>query len=366
MGAGRQKAPWTRGICLSLCWQEVNCTVGATTLDEYRKHIERTPLWKGDSTCFNKRAHRGRHNFHIEGLKERYEIFHGVQIQDQALIAAATSHRYITDRFLPDKAIDLVDEARAMIRTEIDSYPSEMDEISRKIMQLEIEEMALNKETDSLSKERLNKIRSSCRIQESFQQMKARWEKEKQDINKVQDIKKQLDKINAEIEIAQRNLITKNRQASLRKLPLQKQLEEAQQQSGKEQSSLLRDKVTEEEIAKIVSRWTGIPVTKLMEGEREKILKLDAVLHKRVVGQNEAVTKVAEAIIRSRAGIADPNRPIGSFMFLGPHGQNRIAKALAEALFDDEHNLTRIDMSEYMERFFHFKAYRRSSRICGL
>ena len=359
VGAGRAEGAMDAGNLLKpmLARGELHC-IGATTLDEYRKHIEKDAALERrfQPVLINEPTVEDTISI-LRGLKERYEIFHGVQIQDQALIAAATlSHRYITDRFLPDKAIDLVDEACAMIRTEIDSMPSEMDEISRKIMQLEIEEMALNKETDSLSKERLNKIRKVlAEYRESFQQMKARWEKEKQDINKVQDIKKQLDKINAEIEIAQRNF-DYEKAAKLRygKLPeLQKQLEEAQQQSGKEQSSLLRDKVTEEEIAKIVSRWTGIPVTKLMEGEREKILKLDAVLHKRVVGQNEAVTKVAEAIIRSRAGIADPNRPIGSFMFLGPTGvgKTELAKALAEALFDDEHNLTRIDMSEYMERF---------------
>ncbi|HHT83647.1 MAG: ATP-dependent chaperone ClpB [Christensenellales bacterium] len=359
VGAGRAEGAMDAGNLLKpmLARGELHC-IGATTLDEYRKHIEKDAALERrfQPVLINEPTVEDTISI-LRGLKERYEIFHGVQIQDQALIAAATlSHRYITDRFLPDKAIDLVDEACAMIRTEIDSMPSEMDEISRKIMQLEIEEMALNKETDSLSKERLNKIRKVlAEYRESFQQMKARWEKEKQDINKVQDIKKQLDKINAEIEIAQRNF-DYEKAAKLRygKLPeLQKQLEEAQQQSGKEQSSLLRDKVTEEEIAKIVSRWTGIPVTKLMEGEREKILKLDAVLHKRVVGQNEAVTKVAEAIMRSRAGIADPNRPIGSFMFLGPTGvgKTELAKALAEALFDDEHNLTRIDMSEYMERF---------------
>lgn len=359
VGAGRAEGAMDAGNLLKpmLARGELHC-IGATTLDEYRKHIEKDAALERrfQPVLINEPTVEDTISI-LRGLKERYEIFHGVQIQDQALIAAATlSHRYITDRFLPDKAIDLVDEACAMIRTEIDSMPSEMDEISRKIMQLEIEEMALNKETDSLSKERLNKIRKVlAEYRESFQQMKARWEKEKQDINKVQDIKKQLDKINAEIEIAQRNF-DYEKAAKLRygKLPeLQKHLEEAQQQSGKEQSSLLRDKVTEEEIAKIVSRWTGIPVTKLMEGEREKILKLDAVLHKRVVGQNEAVTKVAEAIMRSRAGIADPNRPIGSFMFLGPTGvgKTELAKALAEALFDDEHNLTRIDMSEYMERF---------------
>jgi len=359
VGAGRAEGAMDAGNLLKpmLARGELHC-IGATTLDEYRKHIEKDAALERrfQPVLINEPTVEDTISI-LRGLKERYEIFHGVQIQDQALIAAATlSHRYITDRFLPDKAIDLVDEACAMIRTEIDSMPSEMDEISRKIMQLEIEEMALNKETDSLSKERLNKIRKVlAEYRESFQQMKARWEKEKQDINKVQDIKKQLDKINAEIEIAQRNF-DYEKAAKLRygKLPeLQKQLEEAQQQSGKEQSSLLRDKVTEEEIAKIVSRWTGIPVTKLMEGEREKILKLDAVLHKRVVGQNEAVTKVAEAIMRSRAGIADPNRPIGSFMFLGPTGvgKTELAKALAEALFDDEHNLTRVDMSEYMERF---------------
>ena len=290
-------------------------------------------------------------------MKERYEIFHGVSIHDQALIAAATlSNRYITDRFLPDKAIDLVDEACAMIRTEIDSMPQEMDEISRRIMQLEIEETALKKETDELSRNRLEDIQKELSdLREKFRAMKAQWENEKKSINEVSDIKAEIEKTNAEIEAAQRKadyeLAAKLRYS---KLPeLNAKLAQAQQNSERKHTTLLRDTVTEEEIAKVVSRWTGIPLSKLMEGEREKILHLDDVLHKRVIGQDEAVTKVSEAIMRSRAGIADPNRPIGSFMFLGPTGvgKTELAKALAECLFDDEHNLIRIDMSEYMEKF---------------
>lgn len=293
----------------------------------------------------------------LRGLKERYEVFHGVQIHDQALVAAATlSNRYITDRFLPDKAIDLVDEACATIRTEIDSMPAEMDDISRKIMQLEIEEMALKKETDTLSQQRLADIQKELAdLREKFNAMKAQWQKEKQSIHSVSDIKSEIEKVNAQIEAAQRNYdYAKAAELKYSRLPaLQKQLAEAQKNGDKKQNTLLRDTVTEEEIAKVVSRWTGIPLTKLMQGEREKILHLDDILHKRVVGQDEAVTKVTEAIIRSRAGIADPNRPIGSFLFLGPTGvgKTELAKALAESLFDDEHNLVRIDMTEYMEKF---------------
>ena len=294
----------------------------------------------------------------LRGLKDRYEIFHGVTITDRALIAAATlSHRYITDRFLPDKAIDLVDEACASLRTEIDSMPSELDDIRRHVMQLEIEEVALNKESDNLSKERLEKLRKElAEEREKFNSMKSRWDVEKAAIEDVKKLKAEIEKTNAEIEDAQRNYeYEKASRLRYSTLPeLQKKLEAATATAeSKDNASLLRDKVTEEEIAAIVARWTGIPVSKLMEGEREKILGLDAILHKRVIGQDEAVKSVSDAIIRSRAGIADPNRPIGSFLFLGPTGvgKTELAKALAEALFDDEHNIVRIDMTEYMEKF---------------
>ncbi|HHU43645.1 MAG: ATP-dependent chaperone ClpB [Bacillota bacterium] len=359
VGAGKAEGAMDAGNLLKpmLARGELHC-IGATTLDEYRKYIEKDaalerrfqPVLVTEPTLEDTISI-------LRGLKERYEIFHGVQIQDAALISAAMlSHRYITDRFLPDKAIDLVDEACALIRTEIDSMPSEMDEISRKIMQLEIEEMALKKESDTLSKERLKRLQKDLAdYRDQFNSMKSQWEMEKKGISRVQDIKIAIDRVNAEIENAQRNFDYETA-AKLRygKLPeLQKQLEETKNQTDKEKATLLRDKVTEEEIAKIVSRWTGIPVTKLMEGEKQKILRLGDTLHKRVVGQDEAVTKVTEAIIRSKAGIADRNRPIGSFMFLGPTGvgKTELAKALAEALFDDEHNMIRIDMSEYMEKF---------------
>ena len=336
---------------------ELHC-IGATTLDEYRKYIEKDAALERRFQPVTVDEPNVEDTVSIlRGLKERYEIFHGVSIHDQALIAAATlSNRYITDRFLPDKAIDLVDEACAMIRTEIDSMPQEMDEISRRIMQLEIEETALKKETDELSRNRLEDIQKELSdLREKFRAMKAQWENEKKSINEVSDIKAEIEKTNAEIEAAQRKadyeLAAKLRYS---KLPeLNAKLAQAQQNSERKHTTLLRDTVTEEEIAKVVSRWTGIPLSKLMEGEREKILHLDDVLHKRVIGQDEAVTKVSEAIMRSRAGIADPNRPIGSFMFLGPTGvgKTELAKALAECLFDDEHNLIRIDMSEYMEKF---------------
>ena len=336
---------------------ELHC-IGATTLDEYRKYIEKDAALERRFQPVTVDEPNVEDTVSIlRGLKERYEIFHGVSIHDQALIAAATlSNRYITDRFLPDKAIDLVDEACAMIRTEIDSMPQEMDEISRRIMQLEIEETALKKETDELSRNRLEDIQKELSdLREKFRAMKAQWENEKKSINEVSDIKAEIEKTNAEIEAAQRKadyeLAAKLRYS---KLPeLNAKLAQAQQNSESKHTTLLRDTVTEEEIAKVVSRWTGIPLSKLMEGEREKILHLDDVLHKRVIGQDEAVTKVSEAIMRSRAGIADPNRPIGSFMFLGPTGvgKTELAKALAECLFDDEHNLIRIDMSEYMEKF---------------
>lgn len=360
VGAGKSDGAMDAGNLLKplLARGELHC-IGATTLDEYRKYIEKDaalerrfqPVMVNEPTVEDTISI-------LRGLKERYELFHGVQIQDAALVAAATlSNRYISDRFLPDKAIDLIDEACAMIRTEIDSMPAEMDEASRKIMQLEIEEMALKKEKDTLSADRLAVIQKELsELREKFNAMKAQWENEKKGINSVQEVKQEIDKINSEIEIAQRNF-DYEKAAKLRygKLPeLEAKLEQLKQHPAKKQeNTLLRDKVTEEEISRIVSRWTGIPVSKLMEGEREKVLNLENILHKRVVGQNEAVTMISEAILRSRAGIADPNRPIGSFMFLGPTGvgKTELAKALAESLFDDEHNIVRIDMSEYMEKF---------------
>ena len=359
VGAGKSDGAMDAGNLLKpmLARGELHC-IGATTLDEYRKYIEKDaalerrfqPVMVDEPTVEDTISI-------LRGLKERYEVFHGVQIHDQALIAAATlSHRYISDRFLPDKAIDLVDEACATIRTEIDSMPTEMDDIARKIMQLEIEEMALKKETDSLSKERLNVIQKElAELRDKFNAMKAQWNNEKASIHVVSDTKAEIEKVNGEIEAAQR-IGDYERAAKLKysRLPeLQKKLEAAQKDGTNSKHTLLRDTVTEEEIARVVSRWTGIPLSKLMEGEREKILHLDDILHKRVIGQDEAVTKVTEAIIRSRAGIADPNRPIGSFLFLGPTGvgKTELAKALAESLFDDEHNLVRIDMTEYMEKF---------------
>ena len=358
VGAGKSDGAMDAGNLLKpmLARGELHC-IGATTLDEYRKYIEKDaalerrfqPVMVDEPTVEDTISI-------LRGLKERYEVYHGVQIHDGALIAAATlSHRYISDRFLPDKAIDLVDEACATIRTEIDSMPSEMDDIARRIMQLEIEEMALSKETDNLSKERLADIKKElAELNDKFNEMKAQWEREKESIHAVSDTKAEIEKVNGEIEAAQRvGDYALAAQLKYSRLPeLQKKLEEAGDASRKKHT-LLRDTVTEEEIARVVSRWTGIPLSKLMEGEREKILHLDDILHKRVVGQNEAVTKVTEAIIRSRAGIADPARPIGSFLFLGPTGvgKTELAKALAESLFDDEHNIVRIDMTEYMEKF---------------
>ena len=292
----------------------------------------------------------------LRGLKERYEVFHGVKIQDGALIAAATlSNRYISDRFLPDKAIDLVDEACAMIRTEMDSMPAELDEISRQIMQHEIEEAALKKETDELSKTRLATLQQELAdMRERFNEMKSKWDNEKNAIGRVQKLREDIEHMNGEIERA-KNAYDLNKAAQLQygELPRLQQELAALEAKEPETRTLLRDKVTEEEIARIVSRWTGVPVSKLMEGEREKLLRLDDVLHQRVVGQDEAVTAVSEAILRSRAGIADENRPIGSFLFLGPTGvgKTELAKTLAEALFDDERSLIRIDMTEYMEKF---------------
>lgn len=359
VGAGKTDGAMDAGNLLKplLARGELHC-IGATTLDEYRKYIEKDaalerrfqPVMVDEPSVEDTISI-------LRGLKERYEVYHGVTIHDGALVAAATlSNRYITDRFLPDKAIDLVDEACAMIRTEIDSMPTEMDEISRKIMQLEIEETALKKETDELSAARLAEIRKELAdLREKFGAMKAQWENEKQNIHRVSDLKSEIEKVNADIEKAQRNADYEH--AAFLKystLPdLTKKLEEAQKTEKTDKNTLLRDTVTEEEITKVVSRWTGIPLSKLMEGEREKLLHLPEVLHRRVIGQDEAVTKVSEAIMRSRAGIADPDRPIGSFMFLGPTGvgKTELAKALAECLFDDEHNLIRIDMSEYMEKF---------------
>ena len=358
VGAGKSDGAMDAGNLLKpmLARGELHC-IGATTLDEYRKYIEKDaalerrfqPVMVDEPTVEDTISI-------LRGLKERYEVYHGVQIHDGALIAAATlSHRYISDRFLPDKAIDLVDEACATIRTEIDSMPTEMDDIARKIMQLEIEEMALSKETDNLSKERLADIRKElAELNDKFNEMKAQWEREKESIHAVSDTKAEIEKVNGEIEAAQRvGDYAKAAQLKYSRLPeLQKKLDEASGES-KKKHTLLRDTVTEEEIARVVSRWTGIPLSKLMEGEKEKILHLDDILHRRVIGQDEAVTKVTEAIIRSRAGISDPNRPIGSFLFLGPTGvgKTELAKALAESLFDDEHNLVRIDMTEYMEKF---------------
>ena len=360
VGTGKTDGAMDAGNLLKpmLARGELHC-IGATTLNEYRQYIEKDaalerrfqPVHVPEPTVEDSVAI-------LRGLKERYEVYHGVKIHDGALIAAATlSNRYISDRFLPDKAIDLVDEACALIKTEMNSMPTEMDEISRKIMQLEIEEAALGKETDKLSQERLAGVRSELsELRDSFREMKARWENEKASIGKVQRLREEIEEIGAEIEKAEAayNL---SRAAELKygKLPeLKKQLEEAEAEdkAGKEKS-LLRNAVTEEEIAKIVARWTGIPVAKLMEGERDKLLHMDDILHKRVIGQDEGVTKVTNAILRSRAGIRDPRRPIGSFMFLGPTGvgKTELAKALSEALFDDEKNIVRIDMSEYMEKY---------------
>lgn len=361
VGAGKTDGAMDAGNLLKpmLARGELHC-IGATTLNEYRQYIEKDaalerrfqPVMVDEPSVEDTISI-------LRGLKERYEVFHGVKIQDQALIAAAVlSNRYISDRFLPDKAIDLVDEACAMIRTEMDSMPTELDEISRKIMQHEIEEAALTKENDKLSQEHLKEIQKElAEMREQFKEMKAKWENEKEAISKVQKLREDIERVNAEIEKAERTYDL-NRAAELKygELPsLQKQLSEEEKLAEESQgpNSLLRDKVTEEEIARIIARWTGIPVAKLMEGEREKLLNLDKILHQRVVGQEEAVERVTEAILRSRAGIQDPNRPIGSFLFLGPTGvgKTELAKALAEALFDDERNIVRIDMTEYMEKY---------------
>ncbi len=358
VGAGKTEGSMDAGNLLKpmLARGELHC-IGATTLDEYRKYIEKDPALERrfQPVMVNEPTVEDTIAI-LRGLKERYEIFHGVRIHDQALVAAATlSDRYITDRFLPDKAIDLVDEACAMIRTEIDSMPTEMDVISRKIMQLEIEEMALEKETDKLSVDRRESIKKELsELHDKFNAMKAQWENEKKEINSVQDTKAEIDKINLQIEEAKRHSdYGKAAQLQYGELPaLTKKLQEAEAKSAKG-SSLLRDEVTADEIAKIVAKWTGIPVTKLMESEKEKLLHLSDELHKRVIGQNEAVKAVSEAVIRSRAGISDENRPIGSFLFLGPTGvgKTELAKTLASYLFDDERNIVRIDMTEYMEKF---------------
>ncbi len=360
VGAGKTDGAMDAGNLLKpmLARGELHC-IGATTLNEYRKYIEKDqalerrfqPVMVDEPTVEDTISI-------LRGLKERYEVYHGVKISDNALITAATlSHRYISDRFLPDKAIDLIDEACSMIKTEMQSMPTELDEISRKIMQLEIEETALSKEKDELSKKRLDTIKKEkAELKTKFDSMKAKWENEKEAIGKVQKLREEIEKVNAEIEQAERNYeLNKLAELKYGKLPeLQKQLKQEEElaEKGKE-SGLLRNKVTEDEITKIISKWTGIPVAKLMEGEKEKILNLDKILHKRVIGQDEAVEKVSEAIMRSRAGIGDPRRPIGSFMFLGPTGvgKTELAKSLADALFDDEHNMVRIDMSEYMEKY---------------
>ena len=361
VGAGKTEGSMDAGNLLKpmLARGELHC-IGATTLDEYHKYIEKDaalerrfqPVMVDEPTVADTISI-------LRGLKERYEIFHGVKIQDQALIAAATlSNRYITDRFLPDKAIDLVDEACAMVRTEIDSMPTELDEISRKIMQYEIEEAALKKETDHLSQEHLAEIQKEmAELRSQFNEMKAKWENEKDAIGKVQKLRSEIEATNAEIEKAERTYdLNKAAELKYGKLPaLTKELQEEERiaEEGQKSGSLLRDRVTEEEIARIIGRWTGIPVSRLMEGEREKLLRLPDILHERVIGQDEAVDRVSDAILRSRAGIQDPDRPIGSFLFLGPTGvgKTELAKALAQALFDDEKNMVRIDMTEYMEKY---------------
>ena len=360
VGAGKTEGSMDAGTLLKpmLARGELHC-IGATTLDEYRQYIEKDaalerrfqPVQVDEPTVEDTIAI-------LRGLKERYEVFHGVKIADSAIIAAATlSHRYITDRFLPDKAIDLIDEACAQIRTEMDSMPTELDAVSRKIIQMEIEEAALKKEEDELSKARLAELQKElAEERDSFNAMKAQWENEKNAIGRVQQLREKIEDLNRQIEAAEQSYdLEKAAELKYGRLPeAKKQLEEEERraQSAKD-SNILRDRVTDEEIAKIVERWTGIPVSRLVQGEREKLLTLDETLHKRVVGQDEAVQAVTEAIQRSRAGIQDPNRPIGSFLFLGPTGvgKTELAKALAQALFDDENNMVRIDMSEYMEKY---------------
>ena len=360
VGAGKTEGAMDAGNLLKpmLARGELHC-IGATTLNEYRQYIEKDaalerrfqPVMVDEPTVEDTISI-------LRGLKDRYEVYHGVKITDSALVSAAVlSNRYISDRFLPDKAIDLVDEACAMIKTELDSLPTELDEVQRKIMQLEIEEAALKKETDRLSQERLADLQKElAELRENFQIQKATWDQEKSAVERVSRIKEEIEALNNEIQIAQRNYdLNKAAELQYGKLPeLQKQLaEEEEKAKDKEGASLVHESVTEEEIAKIISRWTGIPVAKLTESERNKTLNLDKELHKRVVGQDEGVEKVTEAIIRSKAGIKDPTKPIGSFMFLGPTGvgKTELAKALAESLFDNEQNMVRIDMSEYMEKY---------------
>ena len=361
VGAGKTEGSMDAGNLLKpmLARGELHC-IGATTLNEYRKYIEKDaalerrfqPVLVDEPSVEDSISI-------LRGLKERYEVYHGVKIHDGALIAAATlSDRYISDRFLPDKAIDLVDEACAMIKTEMESMPTEMDELSHKIMQLEIEQAALKKETDKLSAEHLRQIEEElANLRERFSGMKAKWDNEKASIGKVQKIREEIEQVNAQIEQAQNSYdLTRAAELKYGRLPqLQRELaeEEAKAEAAESTNTLLRDKVTEEEIAQVVARWTGIPVAKLMEGEREKLLHLDDKLRERVIGQDEAVERVSDAILRSRAGIQDPRRPIGSFLFLGPTGvgKTELAKALAQALFDDEHSMVRIDMSEYMEKY---------------
>ena len=360
VGAGKTEGSMDAGNLLKpmLARGELHC-IGATTLDEYRKYIEKDaalerrfqPVQVDEPTVEDTISI-------LRGLKERYEVYHGVRIHDSALVAAATlSNRYITDRFLPDKAIDLVDEACALIRTEIDSMPAELDDMRRRIMQLEIEEMALKKEDDQLSKDRLTKLREElANLKDEYNEQKSRWEAEKNSVDEVKTLKSEIEKMHADIENAQlRYEYEKAAKLKYSDLPaLEKKLAEAEKRSEQSKANtMVHDTVTEEEISGIVAKWTGIPVAKLMEGEREKLLHLDSYLHKRVIGQNEAVEKVTEAILRSRSGISDPNRPIGSFLFLGPTGvgKTELAKSLAECLFDDEHNIVRIDMTEYMEKF---------------
>ena len=361
VGAGKTDGAMDAGNLLKpmLARGELHC-IGATTLDEYREYIEKDaalerrfqPVMVDEPTVADTISI-------LRGLKERYEVFHGVKIQDAALIAAATlSHRYISDRFLPDKAIDLVDEACALIRTEMDSMPAEMDDISRKIMQLEIEEAALKKEEDKLSQAHLEDIRKELAdLRENFNEMKVKWENEKNSIEKVQKLREEIGEVNALIEKAEREYdLNKAAELKYGRLPdLRTELEKEEKiaEENESKSSLLRDHVGEEEISRIVGRWTGIPITRLMQGEREKLLNMEGILHERVIGQDEAVTKVSDAILRSRAGIKDPDKPVGSFLFLGPTGvgKTELAKALAQSLFDDEKNLIRIDMSEYMEKF---------------
>ena len=360
VGAGKTDGAMDAGNLLKpmLARGELHC-IGATTLNEYRQYIEKDqalerrfqPVMVDEPSVEDTISI-------LRGLKERYEVYHGVKISDNALIAAATlSHRYISDRFLPDKAIDLIDEACSMIKTEMESMPTELDEISRKIMQFEIEETALSKENDEISKQRMQDIqKEKAELKTKFEAMMAKWKNEKNAIGKVQKLREEIEQTNSKIEQAERNYdLNKVAELKYGKLPeLQKELEKEEEISEKsKEDGLLRNKVTEDEITKIISRWTGIPVSKLMEGEREKLLHLSDILHKRVIGQDEAVEKVSESIIRSRAGISDPRRPIGSFLFLGPTGvgKTELAKALAESLFDDEHNIVRIDMSEYMEKY---------------